>query len=605
MSNIVIDIAAEFTGKPAFKKAETSTDRLSNSTKKLAKSLLAVYRTQKVLAYAKNSIKAAAADEKAQIQLANALKNVGMERDAIGAEGYIQRLQKEFGILDDELRPAYQTLAIATKDAATTQKVLGVALDISAATGKDLNSVTAALSKAYLGNNTALSKLGVGISKADLKTKSFEEVVDQLGTTFAGSAKKSADSFQGSMNKLTVASTNASEIIGTGLIDALKMLGDDNSVSTLAQDMEDVALYIGDAIRGVGVLVEKLKSIPGAGVLFDAFKVFQKTSALGVLNTLGQASRTAPKPFSTGMSISGQSQVATQTKLTKLTQQQASAQSKILRDKKLQAAIDKANLSLNKGQDIFDMDKIQIAAALTSQAEQLGKATSSAQQMQILNDVARLNVKKSILALEDAIAAKDEAAIIAATNKLNEDLKVLSALNGQKVTLTSIESILAGLKPKELIDQENLNEALRKIQQMLDLLAEANAQSKAKVPSSSTLGTGIPVNDYIEPISKEIAAKGSIAAILEYADAASARANAFADLLDMDTAAKTQALQSSPLYDNSGALQSFRQSESAAMGNTIIVNTGVGDPNAIAEAIDQVLQEAVQRGTLRGGLYAV
>jgi hypothetical protein len=67
----------------------------------------------------------------------------------------------------------------------------------------------------------------------------------------------------------------------------------------------------------------------------------------------------------------------------------------------------------------------------------------------------------------------------------------------------------------------------------------------------------------------------------------------------MDTAAKTAALQTSPLYDNSGALQSFRQNESASAGNTMIVNTGVGDPNAIAEALDQYLQGAVDRGTLR------
>lgn len=352
MANIIIDIAAEYTGNKAFKQAEKSTLNLNKSVKNLAKTFGLAFSTAAVISYGKASIKAAAADEKAQKQLANALKNVGMERDAIGAEGYIQRLQKEFGILDDELRPAYQTLAIATKDAATTQKVLGVALDISAATGKDLNSVTAALSKAYLGNNTALSKLGVGISKADLKTKSFEEVVDQLGMTFAGSAKKSADSFQGSMNKLTVASTNASEIIGTGLIDALKMLGDDNSVSSLAQDMEDVALYIGDAIRGVGVLLNKLKSIPGAGVLFDAFKVFQKTSALGVLNTLGQASRTAPKPFSTGMSISGQSQPSV-----KITKEQTKVAKETLK-------ISKDQLKLAKAKAIFDLQKIQIEAAL-------------------------------------------------------------------------------------------------------------------------------------------------------------------------------------------------------------------------------------------------
>jgi hypothetical protein len=133
---------------------------------------------------------------------------------------------------------------------------------------------------------------------------------------------------------------------------------------------------------------------------------------------------------------------------------------------------------------------------------------------------------------------------------------------------------------------------------MLRMLSMADAASKAKIPTSGSLGSGIPVGDYIAPISKDIAAKASIDAILEYADAASARANAFADLLDMDTAAKTQALQSSSLWDTSGALQSFRQKESVSSGNTIIVNTGIGDPNAIAEAIDDVLRQAQQRGTL-------
>ena len=200
-----------------------------------------------------------------------------------------------------------------------------------------------------------------------------------------------------------------------------------------------------------------------------------------------------------------------------------------------------------------------------------------------------------MLELEDAIASKDEKAIINATAKLNADLKSLSALTGQNVTLASIESILKGLQPKELIDQKNLDEALRKIRELLTELGKANSQANAKVPTSGSLGSGIPVGDYIAPIDTK---GGSIAAILEYADAAAARANAFADLLDMDTAAKTAALQSSPLYDNSGALQSFRQKESASAVNTIIVNTGVGDPNAIAEAIDNVLRQARDRGTL-------
>jgi hypothetical protein len=592
-------IGSKFDAK-GFKQAETAADKLGKNVKNLAKSFGLAFGTAQVIAFGKAAVRAAAADEKAQKQLALALKNVGLGRDAATSEAYIQRLQSEFGIVDDFLRPAYQTLAVATQDTAEAQRLLNLSLDISASTGKDLGTVTAALSKAYLGNNTALSKLGVGISKADLKAKSFEDITAQLTTTFAGSATAAANTFQGSIDKLGVASANVSEIIGTGLIDALTNLGENTSVADLASNMEKTATYLADVIRGVGVLAAKLKDIP----IIGNFNVGMIPIVGSYIELLRQAGvQTAEIKASDNAHLASlQSQFKVTSKIVKDNSKLTKETAAQLKARKLQAAIDKANLALGKGEEIFDMDKIQIAAALTNQAEQLGKATSSAQQMQILNDVARLNVKKSILALEDAIAAKDEKAIINATAKLNEDLKVLSALNGQKVTLVSIESILAGLKPKELIDQDNLDQALLKIQKMLDLLAEANSQSKAKVPTSASLGSGIPAGDYIAPIST---AGGSIAAILEYADAASARANAFADLLDMDTAAKTQALQSSPLYDNSGALQSFRQSESAAMGNTIIVNTGVGDPNAIAEAIDQVLQEAVQRGTLRGGLYAV
>ena len=145
MSNIVIDIAAEFTGKNAFKQAETSTDKLTKNIKGLAKTLGVAFSVQQDLAFGKASIKAAAEDEKAQKQLALALKNVGLGRDAAASEGFIQKLQKEFNVLDDNLRPAYQQLAVATQNTAESQKLLQLALDISASTGKDLGSVTSAL----------------------------------------------------------------------------------------------------------------------------------------------------------------------------------------------------------------------------------------------------------------------------------------------------------------------------------------------------------------------------------------------------------------------------------------------------------------------------
>jgi hypothetical protein len=616
MANVMIDIAAEFVGNKAFKQADTATQKLTKNVKQLAGAFGVAFGTTAVLAYGKAAVKAAAADQKAQQQLALALKNVGLGRDAATSEEYIQRLQTEFGIVDDLLRPAYQSLAVATGNTEEAQRLLNLSLDISASTGRDLSSVTAALSRAYLGNNTALSRLGVGISKADLKAKSFEEITSQLQSTFAGSATAAANTFQGSIDKLAVASANASEIIGTGLIDALTNLGKDTSVADLATNMEKTALYIADVIRGVGVLAGKLKDLPIIGGVDIGMIPIVGT----YLTLLREAGKQAPiqKASDNSHLKSLQNQFTVTKKTTaqnKAITKETAAQ---LKNKKLEQAIDKANLALLKGEEVFDMDKIQIAAALTNQAEQLGKATTSSQILQIANDTARLNVKKSILALEDAIASKDEASIIAATNKLNADLKILGALTGQKVTLASIESILLSLKPVDLINQQNLDDALFKITAMIKALAEANLASKSKIPTSASLGSGIPAGDYIAPIST---AGGSIGAILEYAEAATARANAFADLLDMENASAASSMGSSIDLESiarssllqglsggagvAGAVSGSRYAAQAANAYNITINTGVGDPNAIAEAIDNVLREAQQRGTLVGGVFAV
>jgi hypothetical protein len=629
MANVIIDIAAEFTGKKGFKQAETATDKMSKNVKKLAGALGLAFSGQQILAFGKASIKAAAEDEKAQKQLALALKNVGLGRDAASSEDYIQRLQSEFGIVDDKLRPAYQTLAVATRNSSEAQRLLNLSLDISASTGRDLSSVTAALSRAYLGNNTALGKLGVGISKADLKAGKFEDIVSQLETTFAGSATAAANTFQGSIDKLGVASANVQEIIGTGLIDALKGISDDGSVDNLAAQMESVATYTADVIRGIGVMIgyiktasEAINKIPGLNKIMDlVLRTNPLYEPIVLLNKLGkEAAAIAAQTGDTAQALAHLAELeakystnalGVKRKLTAEELKALAAAKKKLLAKKLEAAIDKANLALNKGQEIFDMDKIQIAAALTNQAEQLGKATSSAQVLQIANDTARLNVKRSILALEDAIAAKDEAAIVAATAKLNADLKVLGALGMQNVKLQDIKSILESLKPKDLINISNLEEALR-------LLAEINLLSKAKVPTSASLGSGIPAGDYIAPIST---AGGSIGAILEYAEAATARANAFADLLDMENASAASQMASTIDLESiarssllqglsggagvSGAVSGSRYAAQAANAYNITIQAGIGDPEAIARAVEDVVRQSYQRGTSATGLLAV
>jgi metal-dependent amidase/aminoacylase/carboxypeptidase family protein len=573
-SDIVINIASQFTGKKAFKQADTATEKLNKSVKKLASAIGLAYGTTAVIAFGKASVRAAAADQKAQQQLALALKNVGLGRDASSSEAYIQRLQSEFGVVDDKLRPAYQTLAVATRDTEQSQKLLSLALDISASTGKDLSSVTAALSKAFLGNNTALSKLGVGISKADLKAKSFDDVVGQLTTTFAGSATAAANTFQGSIDKLGVASSNVKEIIGTGLIDALKNLGQDTSISELATNMEKTATYLADVIRGVGVLSSKLKDIPVLGNL-NVGMIPIVGSYIELLRKAGTKTAELTSADNAHLqSLQSAYKIGTKTLTnSKALTKETTAQ---LKAAKLKNAVDKANAALGAGADVFDMDQIQLNAALINQAQQLGNTTNAAQILAISNDIARLNVKRSMYELEQAIASGDVAAIEAATSKLNADLKILGALTGQKETLTTIKTILDSLLPKDLINLQNLRDAIA-------LLNQINTPGAGG--GNNNGGGFVQTPNGISPTT----APRSIA----------------------DINAATEALGGVPTFIGPGGIEitpdtgmlSGISPGGREFNFSVTVNAGIGDPNAIAEAVNQVIQDAVDRGTLRGGAY--
>ena len=127
-------------------------------------------------AFAVSAVKAAAEDEAAQRKLAETIRSTTAATDAqiAGVEAYITKTSIAIGVTDDQLRPAFSRLVRSTNDVEDAQKLLNLALDLSAATGKPLETVTNALGRAYDGNTTALGKLGLGIDQADLKGKTFD-----------------------------------------------------------------------------------------------------------------------------------------------------------------------------------------------------------------------------------------------------------------------------------------------------------------------------------------------------------------------------------------------------------------------------------------------
>jgi hypothetical protein len=611
-TDLVINIASQFLGKKSFADADKATKKLTGSVKNLGRTLGVTLSAGAVLAYGKASVKAASEDIKAQKLLANSLKNVGLAYASVDVENFINKLQSQTGVLDDTLRPAFANLAAVTGSVAQTQKLMGLAFDVSSGSGLDYASTVELLSQAYVGNTKGLKQLKLGLTQAEIKAMSFDEIVDTLNQRFSGSGAIALSSYTGQMDLLKVSASNASETIGTSLLGAISSLGGSDGISKVGGQIESAASSLANFIDSIVYLKEQIASIPGAGIVKGAFGL--------VGNVLGRFSPQrleelikevkGPQPFSQPMSLANQDTgraalaaakkaeldaIKRNKELAKLAKDQAKSAAATAKAKKEQAALDKAALALGKGQDVFNLDAIQIQAALLAKQQEIDKLGVNAtdqQRLQLANDLARLTVKQDILALEDAIANKDVAAATRLAAKLDKDLQILGTLQNQSYKLTDIKNILDALKPKELIDQNNLNLALLKIEEMLRLLATANAQSKMPVVTSGSLGSGIPVGDYVAPVAKDVAAKASVSAILEYADAATARANAFADLLDQQNAADEAALQ---LYmaklgmtrDTSGALQSFRAAESASKVTVEVIDRTSGLIEVVQNAVQQ------------------
>jgi hypothetical protein len=170
-----------------------------------------------------DGVKSAIADEAAQAKLATTLQNVtgATEGQIAAVEAQILKTSLLTGKTDDELRPSFERLVRATKDSDAALKLQSVAIDVAAGSGKSLEAVTNAMAKAAEGNTGALSKLGIGLSAAELKTMSMEEITAKLAETFGGQAAVQADTFSGKMARLKVAFDEGKETVGSFVLDAI------------------------------------------------------------------------------------------------------------------------------------------------------------------------------------------------------------------------------------------------------------------------------------------------------------------------------------------------------------------------------------------------
>jgi hypothetical protein len=468
-SDILINIIGQFQ-KKGFNDADKAFGKLEKSAKSLGRVIGVSLSAAAITAYSKKAISAANADIKSQRLLAVSLNNVGLAYAKVDVEQFIQRLQEQTGILDDELRPAFAQLAQITGSVRRSQELLGLAFDVSAGSGKDINSVVDILTKAFLGNTKGLKSLNLAYTDAELKAMDFNKVVTILSQQFAGQGAASVEGFEGKMNLLNVAASKATETIGVSLITALELLSADNSIETATKKMKGFGDAIANNITATAYLIRELGKIPGAGVLGNIFgaienriSFFSPSNAANLLKqikgfqgmgniSVSKSSQDTQKAQIDEARRAEEAALKRQKEILALLKQQTKQQKAMAAAAKKQKQEEGILSEINKR---FEMDRIQIAAALGGQINDVERLRLELMQAILDEDVKRAIILEGQLIKAEA-AAKELALLLDSLDEMVGD-----PFADWPGTITRIQELLKTLKIKIPIETLFAEKGLR------------------------------------------------------------------------------------------------------------------------------------------------
>ena len=343
LPDLLVNAVTTFDGK-ALSKGQKQIQSFEKGVKNLAKTFGIAFSAAALAQYGKNAVKAFAASELEVAQLTTSVRNLGLAFATPEINQYIDKLEAATGVNRDQLQPAMIKLLQVTGSVAKSQEILNLAMDVSAGTGTDLAKTSEILSQAYVGNFKGLRSLNLGLTQAELASSNFEEVQKRLQILFAGQAKVAADSYVGSMNKLAVASENASEKIGKSLINALTALSGGKTID--------------DTISKIDTLSTAIAGLIDATVGLKAGEILQQYYGLNAGKIPGGFGNRS-------LSAGNQDTQKADAKARAKAEADAAKRAKeLLALQKKSALAEKNKLSLSKAAAVFDTNRISIAAAL-------------------------------------------------------------------------------------------------------------------------------------------------------------------------------------------------------------------------------------------------
>jgi hypothetical protein len=580
MANVVIDIATEFTGKKGFKEAETSTEKLTKGVKNLARNLGLAFGTAAVVAYGKASVKAALESQAEQERLNNILRvttgatqsqidvlneqATALERIGVVTGGNIKMTQSQLATFDLQIS-TIKTLTPAILDYVTAEKG-------ATASASDFKSMTNGLAQALNGNFASLTRTGFVLDevtkntiKNGTETERAAALVKVLNSTYKDFNANLRLTDAGQMQVLANTAKEVQTIIGTGIIDSLKLLSNDKTIENLANSMRSFATSVSDTLMGISLFINELRKIPIIGERLG--NVFNLDFGSGLIFTeMGKAYRERLE-YNKNEHKSKQQILKIDNNANKLTKTQLSTakklsatQKQIAAEKRKQAVLDRAALLLAQGQKLFDEEAIQLAAAAQ------GDLTEE--------ERVRIALKKDLYDLESAINQGNATAAARLADSMLSNAEKLGIIRGDMIGLNDIEN--------------PFTEWLKTLKEMAAELARVVAVPNPFTPEQQE--TADRLADARRRIEDKI--RGDLEDRIKAIEDARRRIENKIGIDSIGTNANLASFASTAAASNN-----------SSANYVININTGVGDPNAIAEAIDQVLVDAVQRGTLRGMAY--
>jgi hypothetical protein len=640
---MVVSALATWDGK-ALAKGQKQISGFEKGVKSLGKSLGLAFGAAAIVKFGKNAAKAFIEDEKAASRLAQSVQNLGLAFETPRIERFISDLSAAAGVADDKLRPSMQKLLQVTGSVTKSQELLAQALDISRGSGVEYETVVADLSAAYVGNTKNLSKYATGLTKAELSAMSFADVQKELNNQFKGANAKYLTTYAGKMELLTTAAGEAKETIGKGLVDSLMILSGDTSVEELADSMQDLATNTSKVLTELAKLGKGVANFVSSGYgkvdeasndITDFIDRLTGNSERIARRNVGRAGRLF------GGGSGGQGFNVEDERARRKAEADAAKRAKELAAQKAkEARAEKQKLALTKASAAFDTTRISLAAAL--------KATYDKE--------TKLRLEALMLIEED----KGEAALkkigeLAAFQK-NADMDKLKGV--ETISTATLESLNKQLLTElRVVNESRMAEGDKELAR-----EEAFKKYNAAITAAGTLMAKEAYSERVQIQLTEIARLASISKTYNAAATSNLLLES-SELSMIDRVAKAQALADAARmaalreYNNAlngvgggggGGGQSYlTATDTGPLGGLaagviagvnpnfmplptledqpnygwnptmgfpggsnveITVNAGVGDPEAIARAVEDILNQSTYRGTSvnRGsGVYAV